>query len=73
MANRGYKTSNIPLVNEYSIPDKLKEKLWEEIDSCIVGHIAEPSRLFFVHSFRLTTIKENEKTNYVDLESMEKT
>ena len=32
---------------------------------------AEPSRLFEVRKNRLTTIKENEKTNYVDLESIE--
>ncbi len=68
LANRGYKTSNIPLVNENSIPDKLKDK---PRNSCIVGLIAEPSRLFEVRKNRLTTIKENEKTNYVDLESIE--
>ena len=68
LANRGYKTSNIPLVNENSIPDKLKDK---PRNSCIVGLIAEPNRLFEVRKNRLTTIKENEKTNYVDLESIE--
>ena len=26
LANRGFKTSNIPLVNENSIPEKLKKK-----------------------------------------------
>ena len=26
LANRGYKTSNIPIVNENSIPEKLKKK-----------------------------------------------
>ena len=26
LANRGYKTSNIPLVNEKSVPDKMKKK-----------------------------------------------
>jgi regulator of PEP synthase PpsR (kinase-PPPase family) len=68
LANRGYKTSNIPLVSENSIPDKLKDK---PRNSCIVGLIAEPNRLFEVRKNRLTTIKENEKTNYVDLESIE--
>jgi regulator of PEP synthase PpsR (kinase-PPPase family) len=42
LANKGYKTSNIPLVNESSIPKILKEnpKL-----SCVVGLNTEPQRL----------------------------
>ena len=68
LANRGFKTSNIPLVNEKSIPDKLKDnpKL-----SCIIGLIAEPDRLHDVRKNRLSTIKENEKTNYTNLEKIQ--
>ena len=65
LANRGFKTSNIPLVNEKSIPDKLKKN--PKI-LCVVGLTAEPSRLFEVRKNRLTTLKENEKTNYTNLE-----
>ena len=68
LANRGFKTSNIPLINENSIPQKLKEN--PKI-SCVVGLIAEPNRLYDVRKNRLTTIKENEKTNYTNLENIE--
>ncbi len=68
LANRGYKTSNIPLVNEKSIPEKLKEN---PKVSCIVGLTAEPTRLHDVRKNRLTTIKENEKTNYTNIEKIQ--
>ncbi len=43
LANRGYKTSNIPLVNENSIPAKLKK---QNLKSCIIGFTTEPERLY---------------------------
>ena len=61
LANRGFKTSNIPLVNENSIPQKIKEN--PKI-CCIVGLIVEPNRLHDVRKNRLSTIKENESTQY---------
>ena len=66
LANRGFKTSNIPLVNESSIPDKLKKipKI-----SCIIGLVAEANRLHDVRKNRLSTIKENENTNYTKIEN----
>ena len=69
LANRGYKTSNIPLVNEKSIPLKLKEN--PKI-CCTVGLIAEPTRLHDVRKNRLTTIKEQEHIQYTDLETIKK-
>ncbi len=68
LANRGFKTSNIPLVNEKSIPEKLKSN--PKI-SCIVGLIAEPVRLYEVRKNRLSTINESEKTKYTNLEDIE--
>ncbi len=68
LANRGYKTSNIPLINEDSIPDKLKKN--PKI-SCIVGLVAEADRLHDVRKNRLTTIKEYENTNYTQLETIQ--
>ncbi len=65
LANRGFKTSNIPLVNENSIPQKLIEN--PKI-SCIIGLIAEPDRLHDVRKNRLSTIKENENTQYTSLD-----
>ena len=38
LANKGYKTSNIPLVNEKSIPSKIISK---KIKACIVGLTTE--------------------------------
>jgi len=67
LANRGFKTSNIPLVNENSIPNTLKDN--PKI-SCIVGLVAEPNRLYEVRKNRLSTIKENEKTNYINLDNI---
>ena len=65
LANRGFKTSNIPLVNENSIPQKIKEN--PKI-CCIVGLIVEPNRLHDVRKNRLSTIKENESTQYTSLD-----
>ena len=42
LANRGFKTSNIPLINENSIPEKLKNN---PKVSCVIGLIAEANRL----------------------------
>ena len=42
LANKGFKVSNIPLVNENSIPNYLKSGNHKK---CIIGLTAEPSRL----------------------------
>ena len=63
LANRGYKTSNIPLVNENSIPEKLKENAKK---ICIVGLTTDPERLIDLRKNRLRSIKENEKTDYTN-------
>ena len=68
LANRGFKTSNIPLVNENSIPEKLKKN---PKTSCIIGLTAEANRLHDVRKNRLTTIKENENINYTKIETIE--
>jgi [pyruvate, water dikinase]-phosphate phosphotransferase / [pyruvate, water dikinase] kinase len=67
LANKGYKTSNIPLVNEKSIPEKLK-KLPNM--NCIVGLTAEPERLVDIRKNRLTNLKETENIKYVDIETI---
>ena len=68
LANRGFKTSNIPIISENSIPNKLKDR--PKI-SCIIGLVAEPDRLHDVRKNRLTTIKENRKNNYTNLKTIE--
>jgi len=69
LANRGYKTLNIPLVNEKSIPERLKKnpKL-----SCVVGLITEPQRLVDIRKNRMSALKEKENTNYTDIKKIEK-
>ena len=67
LANKGFKVSNIPLVNENSIPNYLKSGNHKK---CIIGLTAEPSRLVDVRKNRMTSLKENTNTNYVDLEKI---
>jgi [pyruvate, water dikinase]-phosphate phosphotransferase / [pyruvate, water dikinase] kinase len=69
LANRGFKTLNIPLINDQSIPKELKTnpKL-----SCVVGLTTEPERLVDIRKNRINTIKEKESTNYTDLKKIEK-
>ena len=69
LANRGYKTSNIPLVNEKSVPEKMKKK---EFESCIVGLTTEADRLFEIRKNRLASLKENENTKYISIEEIKK-
>ena len=68
LANRGYKTSNIPIVNENSIPEKLKKNPKAQ---CIIGLVADAKRLHDVRKNRLVTIKENENINYTKIEKIE--
>ena len=69
LANRGYKTLNIPLVNEQSIPERLKKnpKL-----SCVVGLTTEPQRLVDIRKNRMNALKEKENTNYTNIRKIEK-
>ena len=69
LANKGFKTSNIPLVNEKSVPEKIKKNNFK---SCIVGLTTESSRLFEIRKNRLTSLKENENTKYVSIEEIKK-
>ena len=69
LANKGYKTLNIPLVNEQSIPESLKKnpKL-----SCVVGLTTEPQRLVDIRKNRMNALKEKENTNYTNIRKIEK-
>ena len=69
LANKGFKTSNIPLVNENSLPEKLKEnpKL-----SCVVGLSTEPERLADLRKNRMNSLRETENINYTNLENIKK-
>ena len=69
LANKGFKTSNIPLVNENSIPKKLKEN--PKI-ACVVGLNTEPERLVDIRKNRMSSLKETENKSYTNLEKIKK-
>ena len=69
LANKGFKTSNIPLVNENSIPEKLKQNPQMR---CVVGLSTEPERLVDLRKNRMNSLKETENIKYTDLENIKK-
>ena len=69
LANKGFKTSNIPLVNENSLPNKLKEN--PQI-TCVIGLNTEPERLVDLRKNRMNSLKETENTNYTSIENIKK-
>jgi [pyruvate, water dikinase]-phosphate phosphotransferase / [pyruvate, water dikinase] kinase len=69
LANKGFKTSNIPLVNEKSIPNKLKQ---EPKLTCVIGLNTEPDRLVDLRKNRMHSLKEVENKFYTDLEIIKK-
>ncbi len=69
LANKGFKTSNIPLVNENSLPEKLKQNPQM---TCVVGLSTEPERLADLRKNRMNSIKETENITYTNLDSIKK-
>jgi regulator of PEP synthase PpsR (kinase-PPPase family) len=69
LANKGFKTANIPLINKQSIPQTLKEN--PKI-TCIVGLNTEPERLVDIRKNRMNSLKETENKSYTDLEKIKK-
>jgi regulator of PEP synthase PpsR (kinase-PPPase family) len=69
LANKGFKTSNIPLVNENSLPKKLREN--PQI-SCVVGLNTEPERLVDLRKNRMNSLKETENIKYTNIENIKK-
>ena len=69
LANKGFKTSNIPLVNEKSLPEKLKQNPQMV---CVVGLSTEPERLADLRKNRMNSLRETENIKYTDLENIKK-
>ena len=69
LANRGLKTSNIPLINENSIPKLLKKK---PNIACVIGLTSEAERLVDIRKNRMNTLQETESTNYTNLKKISK-
>ena len=64
LANRGFKTANIPLVLDQKIPEELKSK---SNKTCVVGLVTDPERLADVRRNRVTMMKETNIKEYTDL------
>ena len=69
LANKGFKTSNIPLVNENSLPKKLRDN--PQL-TCVVGLNTEPERLADLRKNRMTSLKETENIKYTNIENIKK-
>jgi len=69
LANKGYKTSNIPLINENSIPKILKENPHM---SCVIGLNTEAERLVDIRKNRMNSLKETENKSYTDIDKIKK-
>ena len=66
LANKGLKTSNIPLVNDMSIPNDIVESK----TLCVIGLTTEAERLYDIRRNRLNSLKENEGSDYTNLEKI---
>ena len=67
LANKGFKTSNIPLINENSIPESLRKN---PKMACVVGLTTEAERLVDIRKNRMMTLKETENTSYTDIQKI---
>jgi len=69
LANKGFKTSNIPLVNENSLPEKLRK---QPHFTCVVGLSTEPERLVDLRKNRMNSLRETENRKYTSIEDIKK-
>ena len=69
LANKGYKTSNIPLISKNSIPKILRDN--PKI-TCVVGLSTETERLVDLRKNRMNTLKETENKFYTNLDQIRK-
>jgi regulator of PEP synthase PpsR (kinase-PPPase family) len=69
LANRGFKTINIPLVLNQEIPSKLKTN---KVQTCVVGLYADPGRLSDIRRNRVAIMNDKNLPKYTDIEIIEK-
>ena len=67
LANRGYKTTNIPLVLNHDIP---KELITENSKTCVIGLFADPDRLSDIRRNRVAIMDDNRPSDYTKIESI---
>jgi regulator of PEP synthase PpsR (kinase-PPPase family) len=63
LANRGYKTVNVPLVLDQKIPNGLESNK----KSCIIGLVADAKRLADIRRNRVAIMKDHSLKEYTDL------
>ena len=64
LANRGYKTINIPLVLNQQLP----EDLLSNKKTCVIGLIADPERLADIRRNRVAIMKDHQLKEYTDID-----
>ncbi len=69
LANRGFKTTNIPLVPNQEIPKELEN---DDLNSCVIGLFADPERLSDIRRNRVALMQESRSSNYTDINSIKK-
>ena len=69
LANKGFKTANIPLVNQSSIPEEIKANPQK---FCVVGLTTEAERLVDIRKNRMNSLKETNNQDYTNLENIKK-
>ena len=69
LANRGLKISNIPLINEKSLPLELKNN---PKSHCVIGLSTEAERLAELRKNRMNSLKETENKKYTNIEEIQK-
>ena len=65
MANRGYKTINIPLVLDQKIPEGLMATTNKV---CVIGLVADPERLADIRRNRVAIMKETNIKEYTNID-----
>jgi len=69
LANRGFKTTNIPLVLNHEIPEILKTNNFK---SCVIGLFADPERLADIRRNRVALMQDNRSSDYTDISLIQK-
>ena len=69
LANKGYRTANIPLVNKNSLPEVLKKN---PQNFCVVGLTTEAERLVDIRKNRINSMRDSKNQDYTDLEKIKK-
>ena len=63
LANRGYKTANIPIIPDKNLPEQI---LNNPNEICTIGLVCDPARLSDVRRNRIHSINEDRPGDYID-------